>query len=176
MNSAVYVTKEVSSLFRWKKGDVVHLIELGGHVEVEDLGLALDLNGDKGVDLEVGKVKVDVDRVQAGNEVNEGLLDLTTGDVLEEAGLDGLAVGQLASDGDEKLDSLGVDISNLDSSLVGEENDISLTNRVDADVELGVGRVGKEGLDDEGVESTGGLLDLCIDEERIVSYRAEMAE
>lgn len=121
-------------------------------------------------------MKVDVDRVEAGNEVNEGLLDLTTSDILEEAGLDGLAVGKLASNGDEELDSLGVDISDLDSSLVGEEDDISLTNGVDADVELGVGRVGKERLDDEGVESTGGLLDLGDDKTRLVSYRAKMAE
>lgn len=163
MNSAVYRVNEVSDLLSRKERDVAHLVELGSHIEVEDLGLALDLNGDEGVDLEVGKVKVDVDRVETGDEVNEGLLDLTTGDVLEEAGLDRLAVGKLASDGDEELDSLGVDISDLDSSLVGEEDDISLTNGVNADVELGVGRVGKERLDDEGVKGSCGLLDLCIE-------------
>lgn len=43
---------------------------------------------------------------------------------------------------------------------MGEENLVTGTARVDADVVLSAGGVGEEGLNDEGVESSGGLLDL----------------
>jgi hypothetical protein len=140
--------------------DCTHLVKLGGHVEVEDLGLASDLNGDEGVDLEVGKVKVDVNRVQPDEEVDQRLLDLSAVNVLKKARLDRLTVGELAADGDEKLNRLGVDITDFNSSLVGEEHDVAFSDRVDADVELRVGGVGKEWLDDEVSEGAGGLLDL----------------
>jgi hypothetical protein len=43
-------------------------------------------------------------------------------------------------------------------SSLGEEDPVTLTGRVDADIVLGLGRVGAERLDDESVEGTGGLL------------------
>lgn len=43
---------------------------------------------------------------------------------------------------------------------MGEEDLVSVSGRVDADVVLGVGRVREEGLDDEGVERSSRLLHL----------------
>lgn len=106
-------------------------------------------------------MQVDVNGVQASDKVDKGLLDLATLNVLEQASLNGLAVWQLAADRDEQLNSLGIDVSNINSSFVSEENDVAFTNRVDADVELGLGRVRQERLDDEGVEGANSLLDLC---------------
>lgn len=148
-----------------------HLIELGSHVEVEDVGLAgrgvLDSN--ERVDLEVSEVEVDVDRVEADDKVDEGLETFSSGNVLEEVRLDLFAGRELASNGNEESESLGVDITDVDTSLVGEEDDISLTNGVDADVVLGVGRVGAERFNDEGVEGTSGLLDLFARQTRVSS-------
>ena len=70
------------------------------------------------------------------------------------------AVRKLATDGDEERERLGVHVADLDSSLVREEDHVTLTDRVDADVELGIGRMGEERLDDEVGESARSLLDL----------------
>lgn len=59
-----------------------------------------------------------------------------------------------------QLESLSINISNVHTSLVGEKDLISIPHGVDANVVLSVRRMGKEGLDDEGVEGSGGLLDL----------------
>ena len=51
--------KEISSEFersRYKIGSRTYLIELGGHVEVEDLGLPVDLHSDERINLKVRKV------------------------------------------------------------------------------------------------------------------------
>ena len=78
--------------------------------------------------------------------------------------------------GRTKLESLSINISDVDSTLVGEEDLISLSGRVDTDVVLGIGRVRKERLDDEGVEGSDGLLDLWFQKQarertRKVSFR-----
>jgi hypothetical protein len=65
-----------------------------------------------------------------------------------------------------KLHGLGVDISDIDTSLVGEEDLVSVPHRVDANVVFGVLRMRKERLDDEVVEGTGGLLDLSSQTKR----------
>ena len=154
--------------------EVCGLVELGGHVEVVDLGgLAIGgIEADEGVDLEVGEVKVNVDRVETDKEVAEDVL-LGGGNVSKESSDELLARGELGADGQEELESLGVDIANLNttladlsvwvcdarvSGLLSEENPVALTSRVDANVVLGLCRVGAEWLDDEGVEGTGGLL------------------
>lgn len=139
---------------------VTHLIELSGHIEVEDLSLAIDFDRDERVDLEVSKVQVDVNRVQAGDEIDERLLDFTAVDVLQQTRLDCLAVGQFTANGNEELNGFGVDVADIDTSLVGEENEVAFANRVDANVEFRVGRVRQERLDDEFVEGAESLLDL----------------
>jgi hypothetical protein len=104
-------------------------------------------------------VEVDVDTVEADNEVAEDVL-LSLGDVGEER-LDHLLTGREGlADGEEELERLGVDIADVDTALVGEVDPVTVTERVDADIVLGVLGVGEEGLDDEGLESTSGGLDL----------------
>lgn len=52
--------------------DSSYLIELGGHIEIMDCRwLAIDtIEADEWVDFEIGKVKVDVDGVEADKEIN----------------------------------------------------------------------------------------------------------
>lgn len=66
----------------------------------------------------------------------------------------------LATDRNGETESLGVDISDIDTTFVSEKDFVTFTSRVDADVEFGVGRMGEERLDDEGAEGTGNSLDL----------------
>lgn len=105
-------------------------------------------------------MELDVDGIETTDEVDESLLALVARNVLEEVLLDRLAVGKLAADGDQERERLGVDVADLYSSLVREEDHVALSDRVDANVELGIRRVGEEGLDDEVGESASGLLDL----------------
>lgn len=163
MNSAV-CSKSDSSQRRARRdsweGNATHLVELGSHVEVEDLGLAGDLDRDERVDLKVRKVEVDVDAVQAREEVDERVLALLARDAGEQLLLDLVAARELAADGHEKGERLGVDVADVDSTLVGEEEHVAVADRVDADVELGVRRVREERLDDEVRERALGRLDL----------------
>jgi predicted trehalose synthase len=115
-------------------------------------------------------VEVDVDGVKADDEVDESLETLSAGNLLEEGSLDLSAGRKLAADGNEEGERLGVDVSDVHTSLVGEEDDVALADRVDADVVLGVGRVRAEGLDDEVVEGTGGLLDLLSAVTSVLRY------
>jgi hypothetical protein len=63
------------------------LIKLGCHVKVVDRGLtAVDtVETDERVDLEIGKVEVDVDRVETNEEIDKSGL-LLRGDMLEKSG------------------------------------------------------------------------------------------
>lgn len=89
----------------------------------------------------------DVSRVHADKEVDKDVL-LLGRDVLEEDLLDGLTVWEIGADWDEELQGLRVDIADVDTTLMGEEDVVAFTDGVDADVELGVGGVGQERLDD----------------------------
>lgn len=66
---------------------VSSLVQLGSQVEEVNGGGSLSLVGDDNqrVDLEVGKLAVDVDSVQAGDEVNQDIVN-TLGDLLEQSG------------------------------------------------------------------------------------------
>jgi hypothetical protein len=78
--------------------------------------------------------QVDIDIVKADQEVEKALLNGGR-NVLQQVGLDLLARRQLAADGHEELERLGVDIADVDAALMGEENVVSLAGRVDADIE-----------------------------------------
>jgi hypothetical protein len=118
------------------------------------------IKADQRVDLEVGKVEIYVDGVQADEEVDEGLL-LFGGDVGEERRCDGGARGERCIDGDVELEGFSIDIADVHTTFVGEEDRVAFACGVDADVVFGVGRVRKEGLDDEVVEGTSDSLNLC---------------
>ena len=63
-------------------------------------------------------------------------------------------------DGNVELQGFGVNISDIDTTLVGEENGVVFTGRVDADVVFGGGWMGEERLEDEGHKGTRDRLDL----------------
>jgi hypothetical protein len=137
------------------------LVELGRHIEVVDRrGLAvLAIEADQRVDLEVRKVEVDIDRVETSEEVDQGLLFLLR-HVSEQGRLDGIPGGEGLSDREGKRECLGVDVANVYTTLVGEQDPIALTFRGDADVELGMGRVRQERLNNEVVECASDAFDL----------------
>jgi hypothetical protein len=146
------------------------LIELGGHVEEVDLDLARGRLGgsedDERVDLEVGVVEIDVDRVQSDDEIDDVLLLLRRVDFGEQRGCDVLPGrkgfrGIGGGDGDVELEGVGIDIADIDAALGGEEDGVELAGRSDADVVLGVGRMGQERLDEEGCQRAGDVLDLA---------------
>lgn len=143
------------------------LIELGGHVKVLDGRLAAvdAIEDDKRVDFKIGEVEVDVDGVEADEEVDESLL-LGCGNVLEEGVGDNLPGREGLVDGEAKLEGLGIDITNVDTALVSEENVVALSLGVDADVVLGIRRVRQERLDDEVVQRAGHRLNLI----RVISH------
>ena len=104
------------------------MIELGGQIEEVDFG-----GGDVGVgdddqrvDFEVGKLAVDVDGVEAGDEVDEDIVD-SLGDFFQETGGDFVVAGVLGEiDGDEHLFGFGVDIADINAAFVVEEDPIAL--------------------------------------------------
>lgn len=137
------------------------LVELRRHVEVVNCRLAtIDaIEADKRVDLKVCKVEVDVDGVEAGKEVDERLL-LRLRDMLQESVGDRLARRNRLVHTNLEGQRLGVDVTNVDTTFMGEEDVIAVTVGVDANVVFGVGRVGEERLYDEVVESARDGLDL----------------
>lgn len=99
------------------------------------------IEADEWIDFEVCKVKIDVDRVHADKEVCQNLL-LLGADVLEEGRLNLLSRREIRTDGDEELERFCVDITDIYTAFVGEEDVVSFTNRVDADVVFGMAWVG----------------------------------
>jgi len=74
----------------------------------------------------VRELAVNVDGVEAGDEVDKDVVD-TLGNLLEESGSNLLVGGVLLEvDGDQKLLSLSIDITDIDTTLVGEENPVTL--------------------------------------------------
>lgn len=72
------------------------------------------------------ELAIDVDGVKAGDEVNKDVVD-TLGDLLEESGSNFLVGGVLLEvDGDQQLLGLSIDITDIDTTLVGEEDPVAL--------------------------------------------------
>lgn len=122
---------------------------------------------DERVNLEVGKVEVDVDGVKADEEVDEGFL-LLCGDVREEGGRDGAAGGKRCVDGDVEFEGFGIYVTDVYAAFVGEKDGVALASGVDADVVLRMRRVGEERLDNEVVEGASDGLDLGDDRSVLV--------
>lgn len=118
-------------------------------------------------------MQVNIDTIEPDQEVTENIL-LGRGDVGEKGADDGFAGRELLSNGDEQLERLSINISDVDTTLtawrqhnsdiqpkansLSEEDPVALPGRVDADVVLSLSRMRAERLNDEGVKSTGGLL------------------
>ncbi len=130
------------------------MIEFCSHVKVVNGRFAaiLAVQTDQRVDLKVCKVKVHIDGVETNEEVDQCCL-LALNNVCQQCGRDRLARRERGTDGEAKGERLGVNITDVDTSFMSEENEIPLTLRSDADVVFGVGRMGEEGLEDEVVDS-----------------------
>ena len=106
------------------------LVQLGSQIQEVDLsggGISVGDDNER-VDLEVGELAVDVDGVQTRDEVHEDVVN-TAGHLLQESGSDLLIRGVvLQVDRNKKLLGLGVNITNIDTSLVGKEDPVTLPN------------------------------------------------
>ena len=89
------------------------------------------------VDFEIGKVEIDVYRVEADEKVDKSLL-LLFRYVGEKSSLDFFAGGEGLVDGNYQLEGLGIYITDIDTTLVSEENIIAFTGGVNANVEFSV--------------------------------------
>ena len=137
------------------------LVKFGSHVEVMDgWGSTVDtIKADQGVNLEVGEVEIDINRVETNEEVDEDFL-LFFRHMLEESLGPNVARGERRGNADIEPKGLGVNITNIDATLVSEENRIALTVGVDAYVELGIRGVRKERFQDEVVKCSSDRFDL----------------
>ena len=104
------------------------LVKLGRQIKEVHLGRGSIGVGDDNqrVDLQVGELAVHVDGVQAGDEVHQDIVH-ALGDLAQQ-GSGNLVVGGvvLKVDGDQQLLCLGVDITDVDTTLVSEENPVTL--------------------------------------------------
>ena len=83
-------------------------------------------NDDQGVDFEISELAVNVDGVEAGDEVHKDIVD-TFGDTLQQSGgklFIGWVFGEV--DWDKDLLGLGIYIANVDTTLIGKENPVTL--------------------------------------------------
>jgi len=98
-------------------------------------------------------MEVDVNGIEANEEVDEDLL-LLFRYMFEESLRPDVARGERSSNADIKPKSFGVHITDIDATLMSEENGITLTIGVDAYIELGIGGMREEWLQDEVVEGS----------------------
>ena len=105
------------------------LVKLGSHVEVVDGGgFPTDaIEAHERVDFEVGKVKINVYRVEADEEVNKSVL-LLFGYMSEKGSFDILAGGEGLVDRNTELESLGIYITDIDTTLVSEKDIVAFTS------------------------------------------------
>jgi hypothetical protein len=108
--------------------EIRSLVELGRKVEEVDFGGGSVGVGDddKGVDLEIGELAVDVDGVQTDDEVEQNVVDALWY-ILQES-LREVLVGRklLEVDGNQDLLGLCIDIADIDTTLVCEQNPVAL--------------------------------------------------
>ena len=123
-------------------------------------GSAVDtIKTDQRIDFEVSEVEVDVDGVETNKEVDEDFL-LLFGHMFKKCLSPDDTRGEWSGNADIKPKGFCVDVTNVDTTLVGEENGITLAVGVDAHVEFGVRGMRKEWLQDEVVEGSSDRLDL----------------
>jgi hypothetical protein len=93
------------------------------------------VEADERVDLKVGKVEVNIDGVKADEEVNESI-PLCGRNVLEKSGSDLLARWERPVDEDVELERFGIDITDIDTAFMGEEDRVTLALGCNADIIL----------------------------------------
>ena len=111
-------------------------------------------------------MKININRVEADEEVDKGLL-LGSRDVLQEGVGDGLTRGEGCVDGEAKFEGFGVDIANVNTAFVSEKDVVAFASGVDANVIFGIGWVREERFDDEVVERAGNGLNLKAEGDQV---------
>ncbi len=104
------------------------LVELSSHIKVVD-GWWLAVNTVKAnerIDFEIGKVEVGIDRVQSNQKIDERIL-LLGRDMRQKSTLDNITRRELLSDRERELESLGIDVTDLDTTFMCEEDIVSFT-------------------------------------------------
>jgi hypothetical protein len=85
-------------------------------------------NDNERVDLKVGELAVNVYSVETRNKVNQDVVN-ALGDFAEKCGSDFLVGGVvLEVDGNQKLLCFSINVTNVDTTLVGEEDPVTLRN------------------------------------------------
>lgn len=117
-----------------------------------DSGLsAIDtIKADERIDLEISKVKVNVDGIEANEEIDKGIL-LVSGNMTEESGGDSISRRERLGNGEIESECLCIYISDINPTLVCEEDRVAFAGRCDANVVFCVRRVRQEGFNDEVV-------------------------
>mmetsp|Transcript_71915 Transcript_71915/g.155306 ORF Transcript_71915/g.155306 Transcript_71915/m.155306 type:complete len:858 (-) Transcript_71915:25-2598(-) len=137
--------------------EVRRLVDLGRHVQGHD---AVVVEHDNRVDLEVGEVEVLVELVEVQDEGRHGRL-LARRHLGQELRGDGRLSGINVS-GDRIVLGLGIDIADVNTTLMVEEDLVLVARGVDADVVLLLLRVRHHRLDEEVRELARDALDLLL--------------
>ena len=111
------------------------------------------------VDFKVREVEINIDRVETDQEINKGVL-LDGRDMSEEGSSNILASREGLVDRNIKDEGFGIDVTNVNTALMSEENAVTLALRTDTNIVFSIGRVRKERLDDEVVQSASDSLNL----------------
>jgi hypothetical protein len=111
------------------------------------------------IDFEISEMEVDINGIEADEEVDEGIL-LGSWDGRKERLCHLFTRGELGTNGDLETGSFSIDIANIDTTFVSEKNFVALSLGVDANVVFGVGGMREEGLYDEVVEGASDGLNL----------------
>ena len=103
------------------------------------------VEADEGINLEVGEVEVNVNGVETDEEVDEDFLLLLR--YMFKKGLSpDVTRGERTVNANVESKGFGIDITNIDTTFMGEEDGIALAIGVYAYIKLGVGRVREEWL------------------------------
>ena len=105
------------------------LIELGCHIEIEYLGFASvnPVENNQQIDFQISKVKVDIDAVEANKEVCERLF-LFGWDILQKRRCNSLP-GRERCQYRQVEESLGIDVTNVDTTFMCENDFVALLFR-----------------------------------------------
>jgi len=117
------------------------------------------IKDNKRVDFKVCKVEINIDRIETDQEINKGI-PLLSRDMTEEGSSNNLASGEWLVDRDIKDKGFGIDVTNVNTTLMSEENAITLALGTDTNIILSIGRVRQERLDNEIVQSARDSLNL----------------
>jgi len=117
------------------------------------------IEDDERVNFKVREVEINIDRVETDQEINKGVL-LDGRDMSEEGSSNILASREGLVDRNIKDEGFGIDVTNVNTALMSEENAVTLALRTDTNIVFSIGRVRKERLDDEVAQSASDSLNL----------------